>query len=421
MTSYLTSRSSILLYQNLLHTVQEEKWGKVASAFNVSKEMSFACCFSLQAQWEDVKLFWNKVGFEKIEKSTQFLEKEVDLVEAEQQVQATKNASHQMNTFIEDIDEKDDNNDVIAIDDVGDLCFEDRYLKNEYKIEDINMSQLFRQYQNTLIKIAKNESLFIESNVHEILSLSSIFLLAPGSHSNMMIDIFGFPLLNEMHQQIAPTRQIELNSECEAKFRKVIKQATKESHYKAINLLLAELSNNRILDENLGSVVLKGLEILPSNKIKNGFTFNENKSRKFKGRAKQPDFVISIVHQFQMVASISVDHTLDFYIIDFINGIYLFYVGQVLVPSSMKEMLIFVDQIEMLLNVQEIFKKSFDTLYDKICNPSILSAKAMYKRDTLSTPKFNWILDVNNIIGSNGGVGNICGGDDISNIGGDYT
>lgn len=27
--------------------------------------------------------------------------------------------------------------------------------------------------------------------------------------------------------------------------------------------------------------------------------FNESKSRKFKGRAKQPDFVVSIVHHFK--------------------------------------------------------------------------------------------------------------------------
>lgn len=141
------------------------------------------------------------------------------------------------NPFIADIDEEEDEDDVIAIDDVDDLCFENGNLENDYKIGDINVSQLFRHYQNASINIAKKEGLFIESNVHEILSLSSIFLL-PDSHSNTMIDIFGSPLLNEIHRQIASTRQIELNSECEPTFRKVIKQATKESRHKAINLLL---------------------------------------------------------------------------------------------------------------------------------------------------------------------------------------
>ncbi|CAB5374967.1 unnamed protein product [Rhizophagus irregularis] len=125
----------------------------------------------------------------------------------------------------------------------------------------------------------KTGGLFIESNVHEILSLSSIFLLAPGSHSNMMIDIFSSPLLNKIHQQFAPVQQIELSSE------------------------LTELSNDETLGENLGFVILKGLELLPSDKWPNT-ALNESKARKFRGRAKQPDFVVSIVHQSQTVANI---------------------------------------------------------------------------------------------------------------------
>jgi hypothetical protein len=100
-------------------------------------------------------------------------------------------------------------------------------------------------------------------------------------------------------------------------------------------LLLTELSNDETLDENLGSVILKGLEMLPSDKLRNEpseITFitnyldyimkgtfhdadkhivqwpntalNESKARKFGGRTKQPDFVVSIVHQFQTVANI---------------------------------------------------------------------------------------------------------------------
>ncbi|POG76766.1 hypothetical protein GLOIN_2v1837963, partial [Rhizophagus irregularis DAOM 181602=DAOM 197198] len=64
----------------------DEKWRNVASDFSVSK----------QSQWEDVKLFWNKVDLEKIETSSQMLEKRVYQAETEQQVQATENASRQM-------------------------------------------------------------------------------------------------------------------------------------------------------------------------------------------------------------------------------------------------------------------------------------------------------------------------------------
>jgi len=235
----------------------------------------------------------------------------------------------------ENDDEDEDEDGVIIINDVDELCFKDGDPENDLKIGDTNVSQLFRKYQNESVKIAKTEGLFVESNVHEILSLSSIFLLSPGSHSNTMIDIFGSPLLNEIHQQIAPAQQIELSSECETKFRKVIKQATKKSRYKAIKLLVTELSNDETLGENLGFVILKGLEMLPSGKVRNEpseITFitnyldyimkgtfhdadkhivqwpntalNESKARKFRGQTKQPDFVVSIVHQFQTVANI---------------------------------------------------------------------------------------------------------------------
>ncbi|CAG8654417.1 9548_t:CDS:2, partial [Ambispora gerdemannii] len=52
-----------------------------------------------QAQWEDVKLFWNKIEFEKAEINTQLLEKKLDKIETKQQLQATKNASNQINVI----------------------------------------------------------------------------------------------------------------------------------------------------------------------------------------------------------------------------------------------------------------------------------------------------------------------------------
>ena len=77
------------------------------------------------------------------------------------------------------------------------------------------MSQLFRNFQNKSIWIAKNGGLFVESNVHEILSLSSIFLLTPNSHSKTIIDIFGSLLLDEIHQNVMPVQNKTLNSKYE--------------------------------------------------------------------------------------------------------------------------------------------------------------------------------------------------------------
>ncbi|CAG8656323.1 16678_t:CDS:2, partial [Acaulospora morrowiae] len=324
------------------------------------------------------------------------------------------------------------NNDIVIIDDMDELCFEDGDPADDYKLGETNVSQLFRRYQNESIKIAKTGGLFVESNVHEILSLSSIFLLTPGSHSNTMINIFSSTLLNKIHQQITPAQQIELDSECESKFRKVIKQAIKESRYNATKLLLAELSNNQTLNENLGSVILKGLEILPGDKLRNepseitlitnyldyimkstfhdpdkhivqwpNTALNESKSRKFEGRTKQPDFVVSIIHQFQTVAVVFVGEVSP---PSQKNNVYKNCGDLIRLGVFMKDCMDFaIDKgadinvigfqcVEILLGIQEIFKKSLGTLYDKFCNPSLPSAKAMFKRDTLSTPKFNHLV-----------------------------
>ena len=164
---------------------------------------------------------------------------------------------------------KDEVDDILVIDDVDDLCFMDGDPADDYKIEEINVSHLFRKYQNNSINISKAEGLFVESNIHEILSLSSIFLLIPDSHSRKMIDIFGSPLLDMIHQRIIPTQQTALDAECEAKFRDAIKRVTKESFSHATDWLMAELSNNKHLKNNMGFIILDCLRTLPFTKIKN--------------------------------------------------------------------------------------------------------------------------------------------------------
>ncbi|CAB4445538.1 unnamed protein product [Rhizophagus irregularis] len=221
----------------------------------------------------------------------------------------------------------------IIINDIPDeLSFKDEDSIDDLKIREINVSRLFRQYQNESIKIAKTGGLFVESNVHEILSLSSIFLLNSGSHSKTMIDIFSSSLLDDIYQQANPPQQIELYTDCELKLRKVIKKAIKESRSSATKFLLTELTNDQMLNENFGSMILECLKKLPTAKIKNepsettlitnyldhimremlhdpdkhivewpNTEINESKAKKLQGiRSKQPDFTVSIVHQLQL-------------------------------------------------------------------------------------------------------------------------
>ncbi len=84
-----------------------------------------------------------------------------------------------------------------------------------------------------------------------------------------MINIFSSSLLDDIYQQANPPQQIEVDTECELKLRKVIKKAIKESHSSATNLLLTELTNDQMLNENLGFMILECLKKLPITKIKN--------------------------------------------------------------------------------------------------------------------------------------------------------
>ncbi|CAG8593136.1 1140_t:CDS:10 [Diversispora eburnea] len=72
--------------------ITNRKWGKVASALSKDE-------ISKQAQWESVKSFWNKVELEQIEENTKLSEKKLDQIETRQQVQATENASNQINVI----------------------------------------------------------------------------------------------------------------------------------------------------------------------------------------------------------------------------------------------------------------------------------------------------------------------------------
>ena len=128
------------------------------------------------------------------------------------------------------------------------------------------MSLLFRNYQDASLTLAKTKGLFVESNVQEILSLSSILLLASDSYSSTMIDHFGLQLLDEIRKNFTPVQQISLDSNSEATFRKAAMNGSRDE---TINRLYEDLSGNKSLRNNLGFVVLDCLRTLPSLKIRN--------------------------------------------------------------------------------------------------------------------------------------------------------
>ncbi|CAG8849178.1 43663_t:CDS:2, partial [Gigaspora margarita] len=189
-----------------------------------------------------------------------------------------------------------------------------RDLEEDFFIEECNISKLFQQYQSESINLANSSGLYIETNIHEILALTSIFMLTPNSYSEMMISSFG---------------KRELDAECESKFRRIIKQSINDSQDSAIKFSIAYLTDNNS-KENLGFVILEGLRLLSSLKLKSQLSemslitnyldyimkglfhepdkyrvewlntgLKESRARKLEGRARQPDFIVSAINQLE--------------------------------------------------------------------------------------------------------------------------
>ncbi|CAG8635767.1 1370_t:CDS:2 [Ambispora gerdemannii] len=292
--------------------------------------------------------------------------------------------------------EEDDH--IIAIDDIPcELSFEHGDSASDFFLGETNVSQL-------------SGSLFVESNVHEILSLS-ILMLAPNSHSNLMIDLFGSPLLDLIHQELMPTQQIVLDPKCESTFREAIKMATKSRVMMPRNVAHVENKNEHSETTHITNYldrIMRGFFDNPNQHIvpwpntalerlkaeKDNVYKNCNDLIRLGVFMKDcQDSAIDKGADIKVIGFQCIDYKIDYYIMDLVRGIYtMVYIGQVTIPASIKEMSAFVDEMETLLKIQEIFLKSFNTLYVKLCIPSPPSKKVTFKRDTLYTPKFRQLV-----------------------------
>src|SRR4051812_25865656 len=69
--------------------------------------------------------------------------------------------------------------------------------ENDFFVEEHDVSRLYREYKNKSIKLSNTCGLYVETNIHEILALTSIFMITPNSYSDIMINIFGLDLLDK--------------------------------------------------------------------------------------------------------------------------------------------------------------------------------------------------------------------------------
>ncbi|CAB5213142.1 unnamed protein product [Rhizophagus irregularis] len=372
-----------------------------------------------------------------------------------------------------DSDDNNEHDEITIIRDVPRSFLDNSNNENELIIDRFNISKLFRQYQDESFNLANSGGLYVEADVHEILSLTSIFMLSPNSHSEMMINIFGLDLLDKISDKLKPNKQ-EFNVEYEAKFKSIIKQSINISRDNAINSLLgnSEKPESINLKENLGFVILDGLKSLPSHKLKckpseitlitnyldyimKGLfhhpdkyiiewpnTGQETKASKVEGRARQPDFLVSAIHQLEKRGSLFVgevtspaekenvhkncndlirigvfmkecidsaldkgadikvlgfqciEYTIDFYAMELhAPGLYIMHhIGQASIPTSVKTLSHFVDEIDTFLTVRSLLQESFDNFFNKLRSPKEQAKKLSFKCETLSTSSFNQLI-----------------------------
>ncbi|CAG8499233.1 17722_t:CDS:2 [Cetraspora pellucida] len=425
-----------------------------------------------------------KVDEESLEASTEKKRKDKDGIESTPSTKKSRSdyeflytpSSSEMEklpTLVTDSTYYDEDDEITIIRDVPQLSLENRDLEDDFFIEERNISKLFRQYQKESVNLANSGGLYVETSVHEILALTSIFMLAPNSHSEIMINIFGSQnLLDKIHKVLFPTDKRGLDAECESKFRRIIKQSINDSRDSAIKSSIAFLTENNS-KENLGFVIFEGLRSLPNLTLKSqpsemtlitnyldyimkelfhepdkhrvewpNTGLKESRTRKLEGRARQPDFIVSAINQLETSGTLFVgevtspaekgnvrkncndlirigvfmkecidsaidkgadvkllgfqciEYTIDFYAMELsAPGLYFMYhIGQASIPTSVKTITHFIDDIETFLTAQDIFRESFVNFYDKLCNPKEQSTKAPFKRETLSTPDFNQLV-----------------------------
>ncbi|CAH1764144.1 7138_t:CDS:2 [Entrophospora sp. SA101] len=167
----------------------------------------------------------------------------------------------------DDYDEEEEGEEITVIRNFPrELSSVSRDFENDFFVGE---QRLFHEYKNESIELSNTCGLYVETNVREILALTSILWV----HQI---------LIQTYDKQLSPKNKQELDPEHKSKFRKVIKQSINES-YKIKEVEKEAGTEEEKPARNLGFIILEGLK--------------QSKARKLEGRAKQPNF--TVIHQLQ--------------------------------------------------------------------------------------------------------------------------
>ncbi|CAG8716275.1 36402_t:CDS:2, partial [Racocetra persica] len=249
-------------------------------------------------------------------------------------------------------------------------------------LDNINISAKFKQYINKAISYTNDKGLYVETNTHEILSLSSILVLILNSYPTKMVEAFSLDVPESIHRRYMPKLSLQLD----------IKQS-KEIRW--------------VKDEQLDFVVSVNYQSRATNVIFVGeVTRPTEKNNVYKNcldlirigvfMKNCIDSAISQGVDIKILGFQCIAYKIDFYILD-INGEGLYmmnHIVQISVPATIKDICSFIDELYILLNLRSILYESYNAFVDKLKNPRLapLELKSSFKKLTLDTPEFNKLV-----------------------------
>ncbi|GAA5806829.1 hypothetical protein MFLAVUS_000177 [Mucor flavus] len=154
--------------------------------------------------------------------------------------------------------------------------------ENKYKIDNVNVGELFKKYQLKAAKQIKEKGCFLESDIQELLAMNNILLIKPGQTSPLVSSIFNeaciLSIQHEIKQIFGIIDAVDIHTDVKVKIEEILKDT--KSH--TITMTKAAKKLNNVLSDddykNYDDMIVIGirnlLEIIPKYKF-NGL-LNEN-------------------------------------------------------------------------------------------------------------------------------------------------
>lgn len=99
--------------------------------------------------------------------------------------------------------------------------------ENKYKIDNVNVGELFKKYQLKAAKQIKEKGCFLESDIQELLAMNNILLIKPGQTSPLVSSIFNeaciLSIQHEIKQIFGIIDAVDIHTDVKVKIEEILK------------------------------------------------------------------------------------------------------------------------------------------------------------------------------------------------------